>query len=598
MRNAEVAARIEEFADLLEARDVEYKPTAYRRAAENVRDHQRAVEELAGEGGAEAVAEIDRVGDAIAAKVVEYLDTGAIEELEELRAELPVEMAALTRVEGVGPKTVGTLYEELEIATLDELEAAAEAGEIREVEGFGAKTEANILDNVAFAREAGRRRRLGDARPLADGVVEYIDGRAAVARVDVAGSIRRWRDTIGDVDVLVAGEDGEAVVDAFVDWPGADETIEAGEQKASVRADGVRIDLRVVVPGEFGAALQYFTGSKEHNVALRNRAIDRGLKLNEYGVFDVSELGSDGRSDADASEDVSDPADADAGQRVGERLGGADEADVYGALDLPTIPPELREGTGEIDAAAADELPDPVAVGEIRGDLHTHTEWSDGGATVAEMVVAAAERGYDYHCVTDHAEGPGVFGDAGLSDAEVREQADAVAAAREEADVAVFHGVEANVDADGDVTTSDDLLAELDVVIASPHAALGQGDATDRLVRAVEHPEVDVLGHPTGRLINERAGLDVDFERLAEAAAAAGTALEVNANPARLDLHGDAVRAAVEAGAPIAVNTDAHSPGEFDNVRYGVHTARRGWAETADVVNARDADGLRAFLDG
>ncbi|WP_435063617.1 DNA polymerase/3'-5' exonuclease PolX [Halobaculum sp. EA56] len=581
MRNAEVAGLLEEFADLLEAQGVEYKPNAYRRAAENVRDHPRAIEDLAAEGGEDAVAEIDRVGDAIAAKVVEYLETGEIGELEELREELPVDMAALTRVEGVGPKTVGTLYEELGITTLDELEAAAEAGEIREVEGFGAKTEQNILDNVAFARQAGERQRLGDARPLADGVVEYLGDEDAVERIDVAGSIRRWKDTIGDVDVLVASEVGEAVVDAFVDWPGADTVIEAGEQKASVRADDVRVDLRVVVPEEFGAALQYFTGSKDHNVALRNRAIDRGLKLNEYGVFDIR--------------DVDDP---DAGQRVGERLGGAEESEMYGALDLPVIPPELREDTGEIDAAAAGGLPDLIAEDEIRGDLHTHTEWSDGGNTVAEMVEAAADRGYDYHCVTDHAEGPGVFGDTGLSDADVREQAEEVGAVRADADIEVFHGVEANVDADGDVTTSDDLLSDLDIVIASPHAALDQGDATDRLVRAVEHPEVDVLGHPTGRLINERAGLDVDYERLAEAAADAGTALEVNANPARLDLDGDAVRAAVEAGAAVAVNTDAHTPAEFDNVRYGVHTARRGWAETADVLNARDADGLRAFLDG
>ncbi|WP_284012495.1 DNA polymerase/3'-5' exonuclease PolX [Halobaculum litoreum] len=581
MRNAEVAALFEEFADLLEAQGVEYKPNAYRRAAENIRDHPRAVEDMAAAGGADAVAEIDRVGDAIASKVVEYLDSGAIEELEELRADLPVDMAALTRVEGVGPKTVGTLYEELGIATLDELEAAAEAGEIRAIKGFGAKTEQNILDNVGFAKEAGKRQRLGDARPLADDVVGHLDHESFVERIDVAGSIRRWKATIGDVDVLVASDDGAAVVDAFVDWDGADDVIEAGEQKASVRAEGVRIDLRVVVPEEFGAALQYFTGSKAHNVTLRNLAIDRGLKLNEYGVFDVRDVD-----------------DADAGQRVGERLGGADEAEMYGALDLPVIPPELREDTGEIRAALDGDLPDPVTEGAIRGDLHTHTNWSDGGTTVAEMVRAAADRGYDYHCVTDHAAGPGVFGDAGLSDADVREQADEVAAVREDADVEVFHGVEANIDADGDVTTSDDLLADLDIVVASPHAALDSGEATDRLIRAVEHPHVDVLGHPTGRLINRREGLEVDFERLAEAAAAAGTALEVNANPARLDCDGDAVRAAVEAGAPVAVNTDAHSPSEFDNVRYGVHTARRGWATAADVVNTRDAAGLRDFLEG
>jgi len=580
MRNVEVAALLEEFADLLEAQGIEYKPNAYRRAAENVRDHQRAIEDLANEGGEDAVAEIDRVGDAIAAKIVEYLETDEMRELEELREELPVDMAALTRVEGVGPKTVGTLYEELEITTLDELEAAAEAGEIREIKGFGAKTEQNILDNVAFAKEAGQRQRIGDARPLAEDVIGYLDHEAVVRRIDVAGSIRRWKDTIGDVDVLVASEDGEAVVDLFVDWPDADDVIEAGEQKASVRVDGIRVDLRVVAPEEFGSALQYFTGSKAHNVTLRNLAIDRGLKLNEYGVFDVS--------------DVDDP---DSGQRVGERLGGADESEMYGALDLPVIPPEMREDTGEIRAALDGDLPDPLTEGEVRGDLHTHTAWSDGANTIAEMVEGAADRGYEYHCVTDHAEGPGVFGDTGLTDEAVREQAEEVAAVREGAEIDVLHGVEANIDADGDVTTSDDVLADLDIVIASPHAALDQGEATDRLIRAVEHPHVDVLGHPTGRLINQRPGLEVDFERLAEAAAAAGTALEVNSNPARLDCNGDAVRAAVEAGAPIAVNTDAHSPPELDNVRYGVHTARRGWAETADVVNARDAEGLRAFLE-
>ncbi|QLG60555.1 DNA polymerase/3'-5' exonuclease PolX [Halorarum salinum] len=579
MRNAEVAALLEEFADLLEARDVSYKPNAYRRAAENVRDHPRAIEDMAAEGE-EAVAEIDQVGDAIASKVVEYFETGEIEELAELRAELPVDMVALTRVEGVGPKTVGTLYEELGVTTLEELEEAAEAGRIREVKGFGPKTEENVLENVAFARQAGERQRLGDARPIADDVLAYLHEIEGVEAVEVAGSIRRWKDTIGDVDVLAATETGPAVVDAFTDWPLADAVIEAGEQKASVRANDVRVDLRAVVPDEFGAALQYFTGSKAHNLRVRNLAIDRGLKMNEYGIFDVS--------------DVADP---DADQRAGERLGGATEAEMYEPLGLPVFAPEIRCDTGEVQAALDGDLPDLLEHEDVRGDLHTHTDWSDGGYTVEEMVAAAAERGYDYHCVTDHAVGPGVFGDAGLTDEEVREQAEAVERVREEAAIPVFHGVEANVDADGDVTTSDDLLAELDVVIASPHAALDQGEATDRLVRAVEHPHVDVLGHPTGRLINRRAGLDVDFERLAEAAAAAGTAIEVNANPARLDANGDAVRAAVDAGAPIAVDTDAHSPSEFEYVRYGVHTARRGWAETADVVNARDAEGLREFLD-
>ncbi len=598
-RNDEVAALLFEFADLLEATGVEYKPNAYRRAAENVADHPAPVEALAREGP-DAVAGIDRVGDAIASKIVEYVETGSIGELDDLREELPVDMAALTRVEGVGPKTVGTLYRELEITTLDELEAAAEAGEIREVKGFGAKTEANILDNVEFAREAGERTRLGDARPVADDALAYLADLDPVAKAEVCGSIRRWKATIGDVDVLVASDETEAVVEAFTDWEGADAVIEAGTIKASVRAAGTRVDLRVVDVTEFGAALQYFTGSKEHNVAVRNRAIDRGLKVNEYGVFDVPDV--DGPN-VDGSE--SDDADVDGpngDQRVGERVAGETEAGVYGALDMAWVPPELREDAGEVEAAASEtegSLPTLVEEGDVRGDLHTHTDWSDGSFSIEEMVAAAADRGYDFHAVTDHAAGPGIFGNVGLDEAEIAEQAAAVAEVADDAPIEVFHGIEANVDAEGAITTDDATLADLDIVVASPHSALDQdaAAATERLVRAVEHPEVDVLGHPTGRIINSREGMAPDFEAVAEAAADADTAIEVNANPARLDADGGAVRAAIEAGATIAVNTDAHAPREFEHVRYGVHTARRGWAERADVLNTRSPAELRAFFE-
>ena len=580
-RNDEVARRLEEFADLLEAQGVEYKPNAYRRAAENVREYPEPVEALA-KGGEDAVAEIDRVGDAIAAKIVEYVQTGGIEELDELREELPVDMAALTSVSGVGPKTVGTLYEVLSITTLEELEAAAEAGEIREVKGFGAKTEENILENIPFARKSQQRSRLGNARPVADALLATLRESSAVEAAETAGSIRRWRETVGDVDVLVASTDGPAVLEAFTEWDAVDAVIESGTSKGSVRADGMRVDLRVVDPDEFGSALQYFTGSKDHNVHLRNLAIDRGLKMNEYGVFDVS--------------DVDDP---DADQRIGDRIAGETEAEMYDVLDLPLIPPELREDRGEIGAAQSGDLPDLVEPDDVRGDLHTHTDWSDGRESLETMVVAAEERGYDYYAVTDHAEGPGVFGNVGLSDAEIREQAEAVASVAEEVDLELFHGIEANIDADGDVTTDDDVLAELDLVTASPHSALDQTGqtATERLCRAIEHPHVDVIGHPTGRIINSRPGLDVDVSRVVEAAADHGVALEVNANPARLDLADESIRRCVEAGVPIVVNTDAHSPGEFDYVRYGVHTARRGWAEAADVLNTREVSAIRSFLE-
>ncbi|MBX0321686.1 DNA polymerase/3'-5' exonuclease PolX [Halomicroarcula sp. F13] len=574
-RNDEIATRLEEFADLLDAKGVEYKPRAYRRAAENIRDHPAAIEGLAAEG-ADTVGEIEGVGDAISSKVVEYFETGDIEELAELRAELPVDMEALTAVEGVGPKTVGTLYEELGITTLDELEAAAEAGEIQEVKGFGAKTEQNILDNLDFAREAHERTLLGEARPYGERVESYMADVDGVEECALGGSLRRWKPTIGDVDVLVGSAADEAVVEAFTDWPDVDRVIEAGETKASVMAGGVRVDLRVVVPEEFGAALQYFTGSKDHNVAVRNRAIERDLKVNEYGVFDVSDVEDDD-------------------QRAGERVAGETEEGVYEALDMAWMPPEMRENRGEVEAAADNDLPDLVAESDVRGDLHTHTEWSDGGNSIAEMVEGAAAFGHDYVAITDHATGPGMVGGVGVPDAELREQLAEVEAVAEDADIDVFSGVEANVGEDGSLSVADDLLAELDVVVASPHAAL-DGDGTDRLVAAAEHPDVNVIGHPTGRYLNRRAGLDLDVERLARVAADNGTALEINASPARLDLGGGAVKQAIEAGATVVVNTDAHSPGNFEQVRYGVHTARRGWAEAADVLNTRDADGIREFV--
>ncbi|MFB6201408.1 MAG: DNA polymerase/3'-5' exonuclease PolX, partial [Halorhabdus sp.] len=516
-------------------------------------------------------------GEAIASKIVEYVESGEIAELEQLRADVPVEMDALTSVEGVGPKTAGTLYAELGIETLDDLEAAARAGDIQDVSGFGAKTEQNILEGIDFARQAHKRQLLGEARPRGERVREYLRDVESVESCELAGSIRRWKPTIGDVDALVASTDGPAVVAAFTGWEETDRVIEAGDQKASVRSGGVRIDLRVVDPADFGAALQYFTGSKTHNVALRNRAIERELKMNEYGVFDVS-----GVEDDD--------------QRAGERIAGETEQSMYAALDLPLIPPELREDRGEIDAAVAGQLPDLVEPDAIRGDLHVHTDWSDGNDSIATMVDAAAARGYEYVAITDHATGPGMVGGVGLTDDELREQRIAVRDAdRDRDDITVLAGVEANVGTDGSISVADSLLAELDIVVASPHAGL-DGDGTERLIAAAQHPHVDVIGHPTGRYLNRRPGLDVTVSELAAVAAQHGTALEINANPQRLDLGGTAVKQAVDAGAPIAVNTDAHRPASYDFSRFGVHTARRGWAEAGDVLTTRSTEALRSFL--
>ncbi len=577
--NDVVATLLEEMADHLEARDVEYKPNVYRRAADSIRGHTVAVERLYEEGGEDAIAEIDDVGDAIAGKTVEYLETGAIGELEELREGLPVEMDALTAVEGVGPKTVSALYEALGVETLDDLEAAAEAGEIREVSGFGEKTETNILENIPFAREARKRSLLGEARPVADRVVAFFEESEAVEAVETAGSIRRWRPTIGDVDVLVASDDGAAVIEAFETWDGADSIIEAGENKASARSEGLRVDLRVVVPEEFGAALQYFTGSKDHNVAVRSRAIEMGLKVNEYGVFDVT--------------DVDDP---DAGQRVGKRVAGESEDGVYAALGMSWMPPELRENRGEVERAAADTLPELLTEGDVRGDLHVHTEYSDGEATIEEMINAAETCGHEYVSIADHATGPGMVGGVGLDDEELRAQAAEIREIAAESSIEVFAGVEANIGPEGEISVGDDVLAELDCVVASPHSGL-DGDGTDRLVAAIEHPEVDIIGHPTGRLLNRRPGHDIDIERVAEAAAAHETALEINADPHRLDLRSSYVKVAIEAGATVAIDTDAHSTDGYEYTRFGVHTARRGWVEPESVLNCRDSDEVRSFLE-
>jgi DNA polymerase (family 10) len=592
-RNAEVADLLEAFADRLEAMDVEYKPRAYRRAAENVRAHATDIEALAAEGQ-DAVEEIEGVGDAISSKIVEYFETGEIEELEELRAELPVDIDALTAVEGVGPKTVGDLYEALDVRDLDDLEAAAREGRIQEVKGYGAKTEGNILEAIPFARQSRERALLGDARPVADRLLEYLRGHGAVERADTGGSLRRWRPTVGDVDVLVASESGDRVVETFVGWEDTDEVIEAGSTKASVRSNGLRVDLRVVVPDEFGAALQYFTGSRDHNVRLRNRAIERGLKMNEYGVFDVSDVeDSDSGEGTDGSRPSSDG--SDGSQRVGERVAGGTEEGMYEVLDLPRIPPEMREDRGEVDAADAGELPDLVTVGDVRGDLHTHTDWSDGKRSIAGMLEAAADFGHDHYAVTDHATGPGIVGGVGLSDEELIEQVTEVREAAESVDMEVFTGVEANLDREGGLNVGDDALDELDVVVASPHAGL-DGDGTDRIVAAIEHPETDIIGHPTGRTLNRRPGMNLDFEAVGKAAAEHGVALEVNAYPPRLDLRGAAVKTVIEQGATIVVDTDAHAPVHLEYLRYGVHTARRGWAGAADVLNTRDADGVREFL--
>jgi DNA polymerase (family 10) len=549
-RNREVAALFDELADRLDAQDGSFRPRAYRNAADAIRQATAPVETLAAEGP-EALEALEGVGEATAAKVIEYLETGEIAALEEERAAVPVDMQALQRVEGLGPKRVYALYAALQITDLDELEAAAEAGEIQTVEGFGQKTEATIREQIEFARTATARTPIGQVYPLAEDVVAHLSGHADADEVALAGSIRRWRATIGDIDVLVATTDAEAVTDHLVGWDRTAEVLQTGATKTSVRVGGHQVDLRVVEPDSFGAALQYFTGSKAHNVRLRNRALDRGLTMNEYGTFELTDA-----------------------EREGARVAGE-----------------------TIAAAAADELPALVRPGDIRGDLHTHTTASDGRADIAAMLEAAADRGYEYYAVCDHASGPGVVANMGLDDAALLEHADAVRAAAEAVEMTVLTGVETNITADGALSTGDAALEALDCVVASPHSALDQDreTATDRIITAIEHPLVDIIGHPTGMRRSQREGLPIDIEAVAAAAADAQTALEVNANPARLDLRSEFIRVAVDAGATIVIDTDAHGTDQLALMRYGVHTARRGWATADAVLNTWDADAVTDF---
>lgn len=569
-RNEEVAQRLEEMADLLEAQDVEFKPRAYRRAAERIRDLGQPVEVLA-DAGEEALTDVEDVGGAIAAKIIEYLDTDQIEELEELKEELPVDMEALQRVEGLGPKRIGALYDALEITTLEELEAAAEAGHIQEVEGFGAKTESNILERIPFAKEAAKRHLLVYGVEVAEEILAELEADSAVKRCSVAGSIRRWLPTVGDVDLLVATEDPTAVRETIEASENVATILEAGESKARVRSkEGVSVDFRFVDAGSFGAALQYFTGSKDHNVQLRSRAIDRGLKINEYGVFTADD----------------------------SRIAGDTEESMYEAVDLPYIEPELREARGEIEAAAADALPVLLEDEDIRGDLHMHTTWSDGATDIEGMVQAAADAGHDYVAITDHAPGAGVRGDITIDLDDIERQQAEIESVREGAPIRVYHGLETNIESDGSIDFPGELLSDLDVVIASPHAALSQDSetATERLVQAIEHPQVDIIGHPTGRKLGQRPGLDLDLGPVVQAAATHEVALEVNSHPVRLDLEGLGVKQAIEAGAPVVISTDAHRPGELSLIRFGVRTARRGWAEAADILNTRSPAELDAWL--
>lgn len=569
MTNLEVAAILYEVADLLEIKGVRFKPQAYRRAAQAIETLPEDIADVARE---ERLDEIPGVGRGIAGKVREIVDTGSLAYLASLRRELPVGVQELTRIEGIGPKKAAVLSRELGIRSVDDLEAAAKAGRIRDLPGFGEKTEQNILAGIEMSRTAKKRHLLGYILPVAREIEERLAGLASVRQVSLAGSIRRMKETIGDLDILATSTHPEEVMEVFSTLPGVTRVLARGTTKTSVvLATGVQVDLRVVEEGQFGAALQYFTGSKEHNIALRRLAIARNWRLNEYGLVDL------------------------ASNRM---VAGEDEAGIYRALGLAWIEPELREDRGEIEAARAGTLPDLVGYGSIRGDLHVHTRWSEGAHSVGEMAEAAAALGYEYIAVCDHAETLHIA--RGLSPERLADQVREIERFNREggSSVTVLSGTECNIGMDGRIDLPDSVLADLDVVVASVHSGFRQPERemTERVVTAMHNDHVDIIGHPTGRILLAREPYRIDLAAVFEAAAALGVLLEINAFPGRLDLSDVNARPAREAGVRFSLGSDAHSRENLRYMELGVATARRGWLTADDIANTRPLAGLRRFL--
>ncbi len=569
MKNGEIARAFSEMADLLELKgENPFRIRAYRRAAQNIESLGRDISVL----DEDELTAIPGIGKDLAGKIREYVVSGTIGALEDLRREIPPALTEVMSVPGVGPKTAKLLFEKLDIRSVDELEELARAGRLQGLPGIKKKTEENILRGIAMLKRGKERHPLGKVLPLAEEIIAGLRKVPGVRRLHVAGSLRRWKETIKDIDILATSSSGaKAVMDAFTGMPDVQEVLLKGPTRSSVLLkEGIQVDLRVVEEESFGAALQYFTGSKAHNIRIREMAAGRGLKINEYGVFRESD---------------------------GRRLGGEKEEDVYRLLGLPYIAAELREDAGEIEAALEDRLPSLVSVEDIRGDLHVHSKWSDGSHGIEELLSAARERGYEYIAVTDHTKGLGIAG--GLGPERVLEQKREVEALnRKLRGFRVFTGVEVDIRSDGSLDLPDEIMRQLDFVIAAIHSGFRQSarQITRRLVSAMKNPFVRLIAHPTGRIIGERDAYDIDMGELLRTAKETSTALEINAYPLRLDLADRHAREAKELGVRLAINTDTHTLSQLEFMRYGVATARRGWLERGDILNTMGVKELERFL--
>ncbi len=567
VQNAEIAAMFDQAAELLEIKgDNPFRSRAYRRAARLIEGLPKSVTSLLKAG--EDLSELPGIGKDLAGKIVAIVTTGKFDLLESLKHELPGDLGEIAALPGLGPKRVKLLYDKLGVRSIEDLHRAAKAGRLRELRGFGPKSEAKLL--AALAKPPSEKRfKLAMAEAEAEALVSFLRPGLDKARVVVAGSYRRRRDTVGDLDILVTAHRNAAVGDRLSKYENVANVLAHGPTRTTVvLCSGLQVDLRVVPEQSYGAALMYFTGSKAHNIALRGLANERGWKLNEYGLFD--------------------------GER---RIAGATEEEVYGKLDLAFVPPELREDRGEVALAKRKRLPKLVSLSDIRGDLHVHSEWSDGTVSIADMAAAARERGYAYIAITDHSQRVTIA--HGLDPARLSRQIDEVDRLNDKLDgFVVLKGVEVDILVDGRLDLPDKILSRLDVVVAAVHYKfdLSRQAQTERVIRAMDDRNMSILAHPTGRLIGEREPYDVDMERVIAAAHERGCHLEVNAEPERLDLTDVHAQAAKSMGVKVAISTDAHTTAALGYMRFGVDQARRGWLESADVINTRPLGELRKLL--
>lgn len=568
--NRDIAGALRELALFLEMDDVPFKPRAYEKAAYAVEAMDRPLAEVYASGGTKALASLPGIGKGIAQRIAELLDSGRISDLEEMRRRYPVDIQGLTAIEGLGPKMVRALYSELGVRNVEDLEKAAREGRIRRLPHFGEKSEQKILKGIAFLRQAAGRRPIGSVLDLVREIERRLAELPSVQKVAIAGSIRRCRETVGDCDLLVVSRRPESVMDFFASMPEVAHVYGKGPTKTMVRlANGLDADLRVVAAESFGAALNYFTGSKAHNVALRRLAQDRGWKLNEYGLFE--------------------------GER---RLAGRTEEEIYEALGLQYVPPELREDRGEIEAAREGRLPELIERGSLRGDLQIQTTWTDGAASIEDMVEAARALGLEYIAITDHTRSLAMTG--GSDEKKLLEQVAYIEDLNRRLEgFRILTGAEVNILEDGSLDIEDEVLARLDVVGVAVHSHfhMPREQMTRRIIRAIENPHADILFHPTGRVLMKREPYDVDIDAVIEAARRTGTVLELDAFPDRLDLKDEHVHKAIQAGVPIVIDSDAHNPA---HLRYpndvGIGTARRGWATGRDVLNTLSCAELLARL--